>query len=969
MSQTQLESWWESSEPHADVRSGELPESVFAIDLGAVINGNAPPVYQNPVDFYEKTHLTQVLEDLLQTVIENMGGEPSGNRIQRLQTGFGGGKTHILLAIYHLLNSPEKVENIEAMQSILDESSVDSLPEAEVAVIVGTDLDTSGGRNVGDLHIRTPWGELAYQLGGEHAYEIIETSDQQRTSPGKDKIAQVLREAGPSVILVDELLQYVLRARAVEIGDSTLGEQTISFIDELSKAVGTVENSFAVMSLQASERYEMFGNPEAAEQVLNQIESKVERVDTVTRPIQKSEVYNIARQRIFETIAEDELRESVAKTYHNYYRENSSDFPDHVTEPGYRDRLVNSYPFHPEFIDTLYEQWGSMPDFQRTRGVLRFLAKVVSDQYREQHDTPLIQPGQLNMGDEAVRDEALDYLEDGWDSVIGSDIAGDDSKAAQIDRQMGGVYHNKRVTQSLAASLFLFSQGGGQQPGATLKRLRLGVLQPGMDTPLIADAVSRCEDTFFYLHEDDGFYWFSKKPTLNRVISDYESNVDDEDKIREIREAFSEVIGDSCFQTQIWPSDSGDVSDDHTLRLAVLHPDQPLDAGATDTMGHVRQIWENYNEEFRQYRNSVVFVAGDAASVSDIRSAATTKAALREIRANQSLMNDLSEGQVDELEQRASNAEDDLPSEIRNVYGEAAVPKDSGLKRISFDPSILSSDQGIDELLEEDMEQKDLLLSQLDPNLIASDYWDIWPTDTADDGEQAKAAHLSTAQLWEHFGQLTQLPMLKSEKVLKECIARGVDEEGVFGYATVTGDGDYDDLRFQETFNAGDVAIADDTVIIREAEARRVLQEQTEKEEAEEETTGTMTETGTATTSTNTGTSTTSTGSSTTESETGSAGLGEFGSGTATETDTNSSGPDSGVAGIEIEAKPNWENQWDDTYSAIIEPLARLGADITVELTVDASSEDGLDRSDIERQIEENLTQRNIDFTISYKDD
>ncbi|MFB6187986.1 MAG: DUF499 domain-containing protein, partial [Halobacteriaceae archaeon] len=253
-------------------------------------NGNAPPVYQNPEDFFEKTHVTQVLEDLVQTVIENVGGKPSGNRIQRLQTGFGGGKTHLLLAIYHLLNSPDEVEGIDKISSVIEESAVDSIPSAETAVIVGTDLDISGGRSVDDINIRTPWGELAYQLGGKDAYEIIEDSDQDRIAPGKDKIVRVFDEVGPSVILVDELLQYALKAKAVEIGESTLAEQTVSFIDELAKAVGTVENVFTILSLQASERYEMFGDPEAAEQMLNQIESKIERVDTVTRPIQNSRI-------------------------------------------------------------------------------------------------------------------------------------------------------------------------------------------------------------------------------------------------------------------------------------------------------------------------------------------------------------------------------------------------------------------------------------------------------------------------------------------------------------------------------------------------------------------------------------------------------------------------------------------------------------------------------------------------------
>jgi hypothetical protein len=589
-----------------------------------------------------------------------------------------------------------------------------------------------------------------------------------------------------------------------------------------------------------------------------------------------------------------------------------------------------------------------MPDFQRTRGVLRFLAKVVSDQYQEQNDTPLIQCGQLNMGDEAVRDEVLDYLEEGWDSVISSDIAGDDSKSAQIDRQMGGIYHSKRVTQSLAASLFLFSQGGGQQRGATLERLRFGVLQPGMDTPLIADAISRCEDTFFYLYEEDRFYRFTKTPNLNRVVAEYETNVDDDDKVREIREALDEVIGGSSFNIHIWPSESGDVPDDHSLRLAILHPEQPMDAGATDTMGQVEEIWENYNEEFRQYRNSVVFLAADAGSVSDIMSAATTKAALREIKANQSLMNDLSDSQMENLEQRSENAEKNLPSEIRNVYREAAVPKDSDLKRISFDASILSSDKSIDELLEEDMKQKDLLLSSLDPNLISSDYWDIWPKEESGD----KKAHLNTLQLWEHFGQLTQLPMLESEKVLKECIAKGVDEEGILGYAEYSEEDGYQNVCFQETFNAADVDISEDAVIIRESKARQLIQQEEEEESESVEETDEESESGDDQ-----------------QEETEDAGIDDFGSNEEEDSkkESKSGGPSTGVSSIEIKAKPNWENQWEDTYQAAIEPLARLGADITIEVTVDASSEDGLDRSDIERQVEEHLTQENIEFNIRYK--
>lgn len=931
---TDLPPWWENNEPHQDIREGKFPEATFAIDLGSVLSGNAPDVYQDPAAFYDKTHITAVLENLVGRTAETIAGEPSDNRVIRLQTGFGGGKTHILLALYHLLDDPDTVLSIPKVKEVIEDTGIDELPESNVAVIVGTDLDVSGGREVEGIHLNTLWGELAYQLGGKRAYDIIQESDEKRTSPGKDKLAEILREAQPCTVLVDELLQYVLRARGVEVGESAYIEQIISFLDELVRAIGTVERAMAVVSLQASERFEMYGDPETAEQLLNQMESKIGRVDTETRPIQKAEIYNIARQRLFDERAPEEDREDIADAYHDYYREHSSDFPDKVQEPEYRDRIVESYPFHPEFIDTLYQQWGSLPDFHRTRGVLRLLAKVVSDQYQEQRSTPLIQPGQLNLANEEIRDEVLRYFEDGWDGVIDSDVAGPEAKSDEIDRQMGGVYHSNRVTHSLAASLFLYSKTGGQNPGATLERLRLGTLLPEMSPTLVADAVSKAERTFFFLHEEDGFYRFTKKPNLNQVQSSYETKVDDEDKIDEIHTAFSDVYGDGPFNVHLWPDGPENVDDDDILRLVILHPDQPLDTGAEETMGAVEEIWENHKDEYRECKNSLVFLAANSSAVPDLREAATTKVALQDIRANQSIMESLTDEQGEELKRRLKNAKKDIPAEIRKAYTEAVVPASDGLKRLTLSRSLVSGDDGIDVLLEEKLKDKDLLLSKLDPHLISADRWGIWPTETDEEDEEQKAPHVSTRQLWNYFTQLPQLPMLTSQKVLKDCVARGVDDEGVFGYGRLTEEG-YEAVKFQETLNPGDIDIANDAVVIREAQVRLLLEEEEPAPEPEEEA----------------------------EEERGPV---EPGKPTEREEPTR---PRHTVDSVRITANPHWETEWEEVYDAIIDPLARLGADIEVDLEIRAGSEDGLDRTDIERQVEENLTQRGIDYTIDYREE
>jgi hypothetical protein len=946
MTDADLNSWWEITNPHEDVRKGELPESVFAIDLGAVANGEAPRVYQDPVEFYDKTHTTSVLEDLLVDVVETIGGHPSGNRVQRLQTGFGGGKTHLLLSVYHLINSPEEVQGIDKVQGILEESHIDGVPDASTAVIVGTDLDIGGGRSVGGIDILTPWGELAYQLGGSEAYEFVQESDQKRVSPGKDNIVDVFNEAGPSVILIDELLQYVLRARGIEVGGGTLGEQAISFVDELVKAVGSVDNVYAIISLQASERYEMFGDPEEAEGILNQIESKVERVDSVTRPIEKSEIHDIIRERLFDSVGNGSEHSEVAESYVDYYEQNSTDFPDEMIEPGYKEKIVQSYPFHPDFINTLYDQWGSMPDFQRTRGVLRFLAKVVSDQYKQQQSRPLIQPGQLNMSDSSVRDEVLDYLEEGWDSVVESDIAGENSKAAQIDQELGGIWHNEKITRSTAATIFLYSHGGGQQSGATLDRIRSGVLRPNMETALVPDAVTRCEESLYFLHESDDMYRFSKKANLNRVVSDYAGNVDKEEREREIREAMDDILGGSCFTAHIWPVESDEIPDDDKIRLCVMSLDESLDSGNTDTMEVLEHLWENYGEEYRSYKNSMLFLCPSESDVSDVREAAIKKVALKSIRNNQSQLNELTDSQQDELQDRFESAKSNLPTELRDAYSQAVIPSEGGLERIKLDSAIVSSDENIDERLENRLREDDKLLSDISPNLIISDRWGVWPKEEDESGEEIRGDHITTQGLWEHFNQLPGLPMLESEKTLKKSIRKGVDDVGKIGYATLEEDG-YENLRFEESIKVDRIEISDDTVLVLESVARDALLDEEESEDEGDEEKDEETEV----------------------EEVTSFGDDEDSDESTEDDDQEKIGPVHGVEDVSVDISPNWETEWDDTFESVIEPLAKMGADISLEVGVDASSEEGLDKSKIERQIEENLTQRGIEYEIEYDEE
>jgi hypothetical protein len=358
---------------------------------------------------------------------------------------------------------------------------------------------------------------------------------------------------------MDEVMRYLSKAKGVPVVDSTLASQTLDFCYELTVATANVPQATLVATLPMSP-VELSAAED--EWMLHRLERVFGRIEQVRTPVEGAEIYEILRRRLFEDVGDPAQHRRVAEAYWELYQRLADDLPRKVREPEYRRRMERAYPFHPELVEILYERWGSLPRFQRTRGVLRLLALVVGDLYRKGHKGAFIQPSHVDLGDPNIRREFVKLVGDAYDTVIASDIADHGAKAFQIDRELGSEYAREQIAQGLATSIFLYSHSGGRERGGMELQLRLAVLHPDMTPAIVADAMDRLARRLWYLYGDGGVWRFSTQPNLNKILVEREDAVRAEDIREEVRRTLGEIVGLRTFialtsgprRTATWPT-------------------------------------------------------------------------------------------------------------------------------------------------------------------------------------------------------------------------------------------------------------------------------------------------------------------------------------------------------------------------------------------------------------------------------
>jgi uncharacterized protein len=617
-----LKSWREVITPHRDVISGTYQQAEFAADLDQVKRGDAKPEYQDPVEFFKRTHITSGLRNLLKNSVQRIV-KNEGDPVIELQTRFGGGKTHSMLAIYHLFSSKKNPHDFAGAEELLREMDVGSFPPVNRAVIVGTGICPGQARKVDEqVHLNTLWGHMAWQLGGRDGYEMIRQSDENRTAPGSDALIKLFNQFSPCLILMDELVAYIRQTTAEKDLPAGTFDSNTTFIQNLTEAVKASENTLLVASLPQS-KLEVGGD--AGAEALAILEHTFRRIQTSWTPANEEESYEIIRRRLFEPLASDNIRhrDAILKVYSEFYREEKSYFPPECGELDYKTKMEQCYPIHPELFERLYQDWSTLDGFQQTRGVLRLMATVIHILWELGDPSLLIQPGTVPIDAASVRDSLTSYLEDAWKGILDKDVDGVNSLSKKIDQATATLGRN-HATRRVARTIFMGSAPVSKgQKGIEDKRVFLGAAQPGHHIAVFSDALRKFQQDATYLYGDGGRYWFDTAPSVNKLARDRAQQQSEDDVMETLYHFLDKETGSGSrddFEGVHIYRKGVEIPDEKRVRLVLLDTNSSwYQARSCPALDTAMQILAQRGNTPRQYQNTLVFLAPETGQISALK--------------------------------------------------------------------------------------------------------------------------------------------------------------------------------------------------------------------------------------------------------------------------------------------------------------------------------------------------------------
>ncbi|MBX6754321.1 MAG: ATP-binding protein [Thermorudis peleae] len=784
---------YQACEPRPEVLQGELREELFAARLKDVLDGTADAVYQDPTIFFDNTYPTEGLRTLLREALGRLTGRDStANAVIRLETPFGGGKTHNLIALYHAACGSESAA------VLVNPDLIPSPGTVSIAGIVGSELDPTGGLAHPGVTTYTLWGELAYQLGGATGYQLVAESDRQtKAAPGAGLLDQLVGDQ-PTLILIDEIARYLRAAGAVPTatGRSDLAEQTVAFLMSLLEFAASRKHVVVVLTL-ADTTDAFGGESEKLRERLDETRRVTARSERVITPAAEQETASIVAHRLFRTIDRNAARET-AKTYLEFYRQlvdQGTPLPYELTTTEYADRIVTTYPFHPELLRVLSLRIATIPNFQRTRGALRLLALVVRRLW-EQRPQPLhvIHPHHVDLSQPSIVEDLTSRLDRPiFKQVIEADIAarvpGQPAHAQQIDAEFA-TPGRPPYAQRLATTIFLNSLVQAQAAGIEEPALLAAVLEPGNDPALLRRALDQLLEHCWYLADDGRRYRFGTEVQLPKLIADEMAVVAVTMAKAKLEERIRQIWQHGVFEPVFFPSEPADIPDDaDTPKLVIIHFDAATAmASMPEPPGLVRTLFEQAGVagSFRRYRNNLVFLVADQDQRDSLVSLAKRYLAIDRLTSDPSRLHSFSAEQLRRLRELRDQTELELRVGITRAYRFLYYPSgDLPYGTVPLAREILpAQDQGAvkgnqTEVIARRLHQLNKLRLGDDSPLPAA-----FVRARAWDGQQGKIA---TEDLRRAFAQRVSLPMLADLNLLKRTIREGVRSGEWVYYSTSEG--------------------------------------------------------------------------------------------------------------------------------------------------------------------------------------
>ena len=826
-----LRPWREVARPHPDVAAGRYRQAEFAADLSQVARGRAEAEYQDPIEFFARTYLTEGMRGLMVQALRRIAGR-GGEPVIQLKTAFGGGKTHSLLALYHLLRGRAPLASLRGASELLAEAGIGEPPPARVAVVVGTAVNPTRERrppNLPGITIRTLWGEIAAQLteqaGDPALYDRVRTADRRGVPPGSDTLRALFDACGPCLLLIDELVAYARKIYGVEGLPSGTFDAVQTFIQELTEAVRASRNTVLVATIPESD-IEIGGD--AGRETLARIEHTFGRMEAIWKPVGSEEGFEVVRRRLFLPIDDEPARDDTCRAFGVLYRESRGDFPPECREGRYAERLKACYPIHPEVFERLYNDWATLERFQRTRGVLRLMAAVIHDLWARNDASLLILPCSVGLDAPGVRDELTRYLPEGWIPVLEGDVDGRNSGPFRIDAE------SPRFGQTVAArrvarAIFLGSAphvAAQRVRGVEDVRIRLGAVQPGEQVAVFNDALSQLSDRLTYLYRQDRRYWYDTRPNLRRTVSEQAQQLAEDEVEREIERRLREATrrGDrGGFQgVHPCPASSSDVPDEPAVRLVVLAPGAAHADGDTGSaaLNAARDLLSERGSSPRRHQNMLAFLAPDREAMEGIVQEARRFLAWKSVVRDHEALN-LDAHQRREAAEGEKASDDTVRLRLNEGWRWLLVPIQhvlpDGVGGLAWE--VMQAPGGGGDLIAarawQRMCSNEHVIPEWSPAVLAMELerW-FW----------RGRAHVPVKQVWDAMCAYCYLPRLREESVLVASIRAGLASGDYFGYATsVSAHGRYEGLTFGAPA-AASIYVDAASVFVRPEAARAQLE-------------------------------------------------------------------------------------------------------------------------------------------------
>lgn len=796
-----LPSWRDVIEPHPDVAQGRYKNAEFAADLAQVARGEGAYEYRDPVEFFARTYVTEGMTGLLEQALRRVCGK-DGEPVIQLKTAFGGGKTHSMLALYHMMRGRVSLDKIPNVKPVLKRAGVSALPKANVAVLVGTALDPTKSKrpnNMPGITINTLWGEMAAQLadsaGNPKLYDYVKEADKKGVSPGSEALKNLFDAAAPCLILMDELVAYAKKIYGANGLPAGTFDNFISFIQEMTEAARASKNSIVVASIPESD-IEIGG--EAGKVALETIEHTFGRMESIWKPVAANEGFEVVRRRLFLDCKDPDGRDAVCAKFSQMYSENTSDFPLESREVEYRERMISCYPIHPEVFDRLYEDWATLERFQRTRGVLRLMAAVIHELWMGNDASFMIMPGSIPLDVPNVRDELTRHLSEGWNALVDREVDGKNSIPYQKD-QSNQRYGRKLASRRVARTVMLGSAPTSRDQnvrGIEASRIRLGVIQPGENIADFNDALNTLTSALAYLYTNPSGdrFWYDTRPTLRKTVEDRATQVSSSDVEYEIETRLRGLRKEQPFAgIHICPASSLDVPDEQTARLVILRPVDEYKASNQNNsaMTAVADILNNRGNTPRIYRNMLAFIAPDQDMMSSLKQAVRLYIAWKSIKEDSEDLN-LDAAQNRETDNNLRRSNETVDARVKEAYCWLLVPyiDKEEMKTIVWDTIRISGgNDGIITKAAKKMLQNEAIITTWAPALLLMELDNVLWKD---------ADHIAIKKLWEYLCTYCYLPRLSNETVLEDAIRTGLNSTEYFAFASAFDGTRYIDLKFNQ---------------------------------------------------------------------------------------------------------------------------------------------------------------------------